>query len=64
MNIDYDVIAFLQNTFILRRSGSAIFAAIIKIVTMFIKTMFKDSRKVKRIRNYVSKCNLYLYFLI
>ena len=45
MNIDYDVIAFLQNTFILRRSGSAIFAAIIKIVTMFIKTMFKDSRK-------------------
>ena len=40
------------------------FAAIIKIVTMFIKTNFKDTKKIKRIRNYVSKCNLYLYFLI
>ena len=38
------------------------FADIIKIVTMFIKTIFKDSRKVKRTRNYVSKCCLYLYF--
>ena len=33
-----------QNTFILRRPGVAIFADIIKIVTMFIKTIFKDSR--------------------
>ena len=49
-----------QNTFISRRSGAAIFADIIKIVTMFIKTL----RKVKRIRNYVSKWNLYQYFLI
>ena len=32
---------------------------------MFIKVIFfKDSKKVKRTRNYVSKCNLYLYFLI
>ena len=42
----------------------AIFADIIKIVTMFIKTITKDSRKVKRIRNYISKFNLYLYFLM
>ena len=40
------------------------FADIIKIITSFIKKIFKDSRKVRRIRNYVSKCNLYLYFLI
>ena len=53
-----------QNTVILRRPGVAIFANIIKIVTIFIKTIFKDSRKVKRIRKYVLKCNLYLYFLI
>ena len=53
-----------QNTFTLRRSWVAIFADIIKIVTMFIKKIFKDSRKVKRIRNYVSKCNFYLYFLV
>ena len=44
--------------------GVDIFADIIKIVTMFIKTITKDSRKVKRIRNYVSKSNLYVYFLM
>ena len=53
-----------QKTFILRMPGVAIFADIIKIVTMFIKTIIKDSIKVKKIRNYVSKCNLYLYFWI
>ena len=61
---NYDVITFFQNILILRRPGVAIFADIIKIVTMFIKTITKDSRKVKRIRNYVSKSNLYLYFLM
>ena len=44
-------------------SGVAIFADIIKIFAMFIKTIIKDSRNVKRIKNYVSKLNLYLYFL-
>ena len=53
-----------QKTFILRRSGVAIFADIIKIVSMFIKTIFKYSRIVKRIRSYASNCSLYLYFLI
>ena len=53
-----------QNTLILRRSRVAIFAGIIKIVTMFFKTIIKDSRKGKRIRNYVSKPNLHLHFLI
>ena len=43
-----------QNTFILRRPGVAIFADIIKIVTMFTKKIFQDSKKVKRIRNNVS----------
>ena len=53
-----------QKTFILRRPGVAILDDIIKIVTMFIKAIFKISRKVKRIRNYASNCTLYLYFLI
>ena len=53
-----------KNTVILRRSWVAIFANIIQILTRFVKEIFKDSRKVKRIRNYESKCNLYLYFLI
>ena len=39
------------------------FAGIVKIVTVFIKTTLKDS-KVGRIRNDLSKWNLYLHFLI
>ena len=42
----------------------AIFADIIKVITRFTKKIFKDLRKVKKIRNYVPKYNLYLYFLI
>ena len=64
MGKNYDVTTFFQNIFVLRRPGVAIFADIIKIVTMSIKTTLKDSRKVRRIGNYVSKWNLYLYFLI
>ena len=60
----YHVITLFQKTFILRRPGVVVFADIIKIVTMFIKTIFKNSRKVKRIRNYLSNWNIYLYFLI
>ena len=47
-----------------RRPKVAIFADIMKIVTMFINNIFLNSKKVKRIRNYISKRNLYLYFLI
>ena len=50
---NYDVITFFQNILILRRPGVAIFADIIKIVTTFIKKIIKDSRKVKRMRNYL-----------
>ena len=53
-----------QNTGILRRPGVATFADIIKIITRFIKKTFKDSRRAKRIRNYVLKCNLYPYLVI
>ena len=54
MDKNYDVITFISKV--------AIFADIIKIVTMFIKRIFKDSKKVTI--NYVSKCNLYLLFLV
>ena len=65
MDRNYDVITFfVKKIFILRRPGVAIFADIVKIMTMFIKNIFKDSRKVKRIRNNALKCNLYLYFLV
>ena len=36
-----------QNNFTLRRPGVAIFLDIIKILPMFIKTIFKDSRKLE-----------------
>ena len=55
MNKNYDVIIFFSKYCFLRRPGAAIFADIIKIVTIFIKTIIQDSRKVKRIINYVSK---------
>ena len=64
MDRNYDVITFSSKYPLLRRPGVAIFADIIKILTMFIKTIIQDSRKVKRIINYVSKSNLYLYFLM
>ena len=64
MDINYDVIFIISKYLFLRRSGVVIFADIIKTVTMFIKAITKDLRKVKRIRNYVSKYNLYVYFLM
>ena len=65
MDRNYDVITFfVKKIFILRRPGVAIFADIVKIMTMFAKAILKDSRKARRIRFYVSKWNLYLDFLI
>ena len=63
MDRNCDVITFFLNTHVLM-PGVAIFADIIKIATMFIKTIIQDSRKVKRIINYVLKSSLYLYFLM
>ena len=64
MDINYDVITFISKYLYFKKAWVAIFADIIKILTFFVKTIFKDSRKVKRIGNFVSKCNLYMYFLI
>ena len=44
-----------QSSFILKRPSVAIFADIIKILTLLIKRIFEDSKKFKRIRNYISK---------
>ena len=35
-----------QNTFILRKPGVTIFSEIIKVVTMFIRAIFKNSKTV------------------
>ena len=53
MDRNYDLIIFISKYCYFKKAGVAIFANIIKIVTIFIKTIFKDSRKVKRIRKYV-----------
>ena len=55
---------YFKMFFVFRKLRVANFANIIKIATIIIKTTFKDSNKVKRIRNYALKCNLYLFFLI
>ena len=59
----YDVTNFIWNAFVLGRPIAANFADIIKIPTI-IKKIFKDPKKFKRIRNYMLKCNVYLYFLV
>ena len=64
MDRNYNLIAVFHNTLILRRPRVAIFANTIKILTIFLKTIIKDPGKVKRIRNYASKLNLHLYFLM
>ena len=64
MGRNNDVISFFSKNLYFKKAGVAIFAGIIKIVNIFIKTILKDSRKVIKIRNYVSKWDLYLYFLI
>ena len=56
--------SFFQNIFLLRKPRVANFDDIIKVLTMFINTTFKGSKKVKRIRNYTLNHNLYLCFLI
>ena len=47
--------------FILRSLGEAYFPDIIKVITIFIKKIFEDSKKVKRIRNYVAKSNISVF---
>ena len=64
MDRNYDIVTVFLKNFILRPPEVAIFADIIKTLTTFIKTVLKDSRKVRRIRSYVSEWNLCLYFLI
>ena len=49
-----------QNTIILKRPTVAMFVDIIKIVTMFISTIFKDSKKGKRIRDYQNQNAVYI----
>ena len=43
-----------QNTFVLRRPRVASYTDIINIAIIFVKKIFKDSKKVERMRNYVS----------
>ena len=64
MDRNYVVITFVLKYFVLRNGRVVNFADISKFVTMVIKTNCKDLKKVKRVRNYVIKGNLHLYFLI
>ena len=61
--MNYDVITFILKILILRRPGVAILATSSKLHPGLFLKIFKDSRKVNRIRNYAPKCNLILVFL-
>ena len=65
MDRSYDVIIFMFEIrfFFKKRPRVANFSDMIKISTMFTKTNFKDSNKVKIIKNYLLKCNQYKSFL-
>ena len=55
-----------ENAFILRRPTLANFTDITDIIKIptIIKKTFKNSKKVERVRNYVFKYSIYLYFLV
>ena len=53
MEKSYHVITFISKYLFLKKLIVADFADIIKIATIFVKTIFKDSKKVKRIRKHV-----------
>ena len=64
MDMNYDVITFTSSYIYLKTPRVANFADIIKIVTIFIWTTFKDWKKLKELENYALKSNLYLYFFV
>ena len=59
MGKNYDIIIF-----ILRKPRPPIFADIVKIVTMFIKIIFKDSKKSKELEIMYQNSICIWYFLI
>ena len=58
MDRNYDVITFFSKYLFFTKTWGRHFCWHHQNCNHFIKTIFKNSRKVKRIRNYVSKCNL------
>ena len=51
-----------QNTFVVRRPGLAIFADIMKTVTVFIKKYLMTQRKIKRNRQIIKMQSISLFF--
>ena len=47
MNRNYYIVTFISKSLYFKSPRVAIFADIIKIVAMFIKTIFKDSKIVR-----------------
>ena len=47
MDKNYDIITFISKFLYLQKALSSQFAGIITIATMFIKTIFKDSKEIK-----------------
>ena len=64
MDINYDVIAIISKSCYFKKAWGNHFCWHHQNYKFFIKAIFKDSRKVKRIISLVSKYNLHMYFLV
>ena len=62
LDTNYDI--FNSKFLFLRKPRVNIFADIIKILTIFIEKIYKGLKKVKRIRNCVSKRNICIIWFI
>ena len=60
----YDVIAFISKYLYFKKVWGSHFCWTHQNFNDVIIKIYEDSIKVKMNRNYVSKCNLYLYFLV
>ena len=65
MDRNYDAITIISKYPYFKKTWSSCFCLHYQNCNhIFIKTITKDSKKVRRIRNYVSKSNLYVYFFM
>ena len=55
---NYNVVTFIFKCLFICRAGVANFADNIEVLTMIIKQIFKESKKVKSFRSYEPECNL------
>ena len=64
METVYETITFISKNLYFTNQRVINFTEIIKVGTIFIKTTFIDSNKIKKNKTYVLKHDLYLFFYL